>query len=320
MTSTDPTASTTPRGAPRRVAGFTLIEMIVVVAIVVVLIALILPAASTMWEERKSADAEMMIQGMLMTARAKALQASGVESGVFFFVDDRGTQHIVPIQQGPGKRDLENVGNPAWESVFRVVPGRTYSLPAPMRVVPRYVIEEDPDDEKAGRVFSEEELAHDDFKTPPSPEGNPAQRHRNFFTMVFSNDGELLVWRDALILDAAQDPNEMGDATGLAVAPSEGVAEYHVQGDANTEAPIDPRAALRAEPDAIPFLVVDAMNMDVALNFPSVDGLLVYNDALFRSVDLAAQQRDFLLRTARPFYVNRNTGAVIRGPSGENVP
>ena len=330
MMQMDCPAPTSPRGSAARTCSFTLIEMIVVVAIVVILVALILPAANTMWEERKLADAETTIQGMLQTSRAKALQASGVETGMFFFVDNGGVQHIVPIKQGPGEQDLENLGNPAWENVFRVVPGRVYSLPAPMRVVPRYVVEEDPDDEHPARVFSEEELARNDFRTlPPDGEVNNAQRHRNFFTMVFSNDGELVVWRDVLIQDADHDGDGEGDTSGLHVdyrldppkAPE--VYQYYPQNKSNTPKLIDP--TINVEPPderKIPLLVndVDSDHAEVAINFPSVDGLLVYNDALLNGIDTASEKRAFLLRTARPFYVNRNTGAVIRGPLGENVP
>ena len=55
----------------------------------------------------------------------------------------------------------------------------------------------------------------------------------------------------------------------------------------------------------------------VALNFPSVDGLLVYDDQLFSELDLSGKQ-PFLLRVGRPIYVSRMVGAIIRGSIGES--
>ena len=50
---------------------------------------------------------------------------------------------------------------------------------------------------------------------------------------------------------------------------------------------------------------------------------MVYDDSLYRDfgsgLEAAADKRAFLLDTAQPFYVNRFTGAVIRGPIGESV-
>ena len=58
-------------------------------------------------------------------------------------------------------------------------------------------------------------------------------------------------------------------------------------------------------------------NKPVAISFPSVDGLLVYDDSLFNEFDVDRDKRDFLLRTSQPMYVNRLTGSVVRGPVGE---
>ena len=293
--------------------GFTLIEMIVVVTIVLILIGLVLPAATTMWEERKLADAETIIQGMLMTARARALRASGGESGLFFFVDERGTQRIVSIEQ-----DAAHAGDVAWENVFRVTPDRSYALPAPIRVVPRYVV-----DQSGANVvvFSDEELAHDDFLEIPL-NSDQAQRHRNFFTMIFSGHGQLLVRRDVLIRDDDENRDTLrrGDITGLFVGdgPVDGPVVDHFYAQDNNPEVIDPSGV---PPHKFSFLVNDSANSkEVAINFPSVDGLLVYNDALFSSLSLETEARDYLLETARPWYINRHTGAVIRGPVGENQP
>lgn len=301
---------------PQRAAGlsprgFTLIEMMVVVAIVLVLLGLVLPAASTLWNDRKRAGAVNMIQGLLMTTRAKAMQAGGAERGFLAFVDDQGVQHLVPIEQ-----PLDHLPDLVWQDVFEIAEGPDHLLPAPMRVVPRYVVEDPAADPDGWNTFSEEELGNRDFDSLPAG-GNQAQRHRNYFAMVFSTDGQLLVNRDVLIIqDEDADGNRVGDRTGLPVGPGPPdpptTTEYYSETDVKTE--IDPTGA--ATP--IPFLVVDDGSTDVAINFRSVDGLLVYDDSLFNDVP-AAEKRSFLLGTARPLYVSRYTGMVIRGPVGENV-
>ena len=66
------------------------------------------------------------------------------------------------------------------------------------------------------------------------------------------------------------------------------------------------------------WLIVDPDDDKVALNFASVDGLLVYDDSLLAGIP-ATEQRTVLLRTAQPLYVSRWTGVVIRGPVGEDL-
>ena len=298
--------------------GFTLVEMIVVIAIISVLVALVLPGVNTMWEGRKLADSETVVRGLLMTARAKALRPSGMDSGLFFFIDGQGRQRIVPIEQDP-----EHAGDIAWENVFRVTADREYSLPPPMRVVPRYVVNDG--ENKEPRIFGEDELANNVLGETVG-DSNKVQSHRNFFSMVFSSNGHLQVWRDVLIKDDDNDENGIGDITGLDVGgPNEVLAEanverYYRQDEDNTAEQID-RGASSGVARAIPFLVNEPeKDRENALNFPSVDGLLVYDDSLFNSLSLPGEKRLFLLESAQPFYINRNTGAVIRGPRGENLP
>ena len=81
----------------------------------------------------------------------------------------------------------------------------------------------------------------------------------------------------------------------------------------------------------VPYLVVEASGQgasanqaSTAINFPTVDGILLYDDEQFQEIagpngSNASEARAFLLRTARPLYVNRNTGAIIRGPIGEGT-
>lgn len=306
----------------RRERGFTLVELVVVMAIVLVLAGLVLPGVSSMWEERKISSSRTIIQGMLQTARARAMRAGAVESGLFFYLDSGGVQRVASIEQ-----DETHSGEIAWENVFRITRDRLYSLPAPMRAVPRYVVDSNPAVKHL--VFDEDELAREyrDFETLGAKTDN-AQRHRNFFTMVFSSEGQLRVRRDVLILDMDNDGGSenppRGDISGLKVGydwsapPGVAIVASFFEQD-NT---IVPTKATPPLPGAVmlPFLIFDELVGNVAINFPSVDGLLVYDDSVFRSIDLAADKYQYLLDSALPFYVNRYTGAIVRGPLGENVP
>ena len=173
-------------------------------------------------------------------------------------------------------------------------------------------------------VFDDLELANNSFDSPSASPFDQAQRHRNFFTVIFSTSGELLVDRDVLIQDEDEDGDGLGDRTGLTVGigPTLGnpttlptTIDYYLRDGV--------RASFLASQDGviepIEFLVVDPdPAQDIAINFPSVDGLLVYDDALFNELPDPATKRQFLLDTATPLYVSRYTGMVIRGPVGEN--
>lgn len=300
-------------------AAFTMVEMVVVAAVILIIAAAVLPAASSMWAQRKIAGAEGVLSGVLRTARRQAMVAGRGESGVFFAVDASGAQSIYPIEQvtqpqGAGVSHPDLVS----QNRFVITDDRAFTLPPPMRVVPRYVIDDAASADSAD-VFSTDELANNSFPDPEFPGFDEQQRHRNFFTMVFSTDGRLLVGRDVLIHDTDDSPQPngdgVGDRTGLRVgfAPANSdVPTYHPQ--SGPRKAIDPTGGGATLKD----LITD--NVGVAVNLPSVDGLLLYDDAQFnRLPGMTDQQRDFLLRTGRPFFVNRLTGTVIRGPLGENV-
>jgi prepilin-type N-terminal cleavage/methylation domain-containing protein len=327
-----------PHASASASRAFTLVEMVVVIAIVLIILGLVLPAAGTLWKERIASQADTMLQGMLMTARAKAMRANGVETGFLAHVDEEGVQHLTPIEQGDPLEQAKLFEPPesptnwavwaAWQNVFVISEERDRVLPLPMRVVPRYVVEDSntrPNAEDFD-LFSEEELANDDFYDSPDDQ---AQRHRNFFTMVFSTDGQLRVGRDVLIQDPDADapPNanpsdpRFGDRTGLRVGPgppAPALAPYTEKFYAqnNIATPIDPRDTVPpSDLQYLPgFLVIDGTG--TAINFPSVDGLLVYDDSLLGGLS-ASEKREFLLRAAQPLYVSRWTGTVVRGPVGE---
>jgi len=280
--------------------------MVVVVAIILVILGLVLPAASTLWGQRKTAQADNAIQGLLMTARAKAMRADGVETGFLAFVDGEGNQHLVTIEQ-----HRDNIHYPAWQNVFVITGQPDQVLPTPIRAVPRYVVIEPGQGQEEWEVFRGEELANNDFNNLPKDQ-DQTQRHRNFFTLVFSTDGQLIQNRDVLIQDADAEENRFGDRTGLHVGPGGSkpptTTKFYLR-DGN-EQDIDPTG----DGIAIPFLVTD--DQDVAINFPSIDGLLVYDDSVFNDLTVP-EKRSFVLQRGRPLYVSRWTGAVIRGPVGE---
>lgn len=307
--------------------AFTLVEMVIVIGIIILLAGLVLPAASQMWRDRKLADAQNMVSGMLMVARAKALEGNAGETGLFFYLDDQGVQHVAAISQDPG--DPANTTwqtESRWHNVFTVSENRTYTLPAPMRVVPRNAVcgeagsgtACDGYDEKY-ELFSSDELANNDFANAKiDADHQVGQMHRNYFTIIYSPDGELKVARDVLIRDVDADCNENpgggGDVTGLHVGTTDcsvpNVMQYYKQDQNNTPDNICPKNP----PQPVDYLVT---NSDIAINFPSVDGLLVYDDSLFNEAGDAEARRKFLLESAQPFYIQRLTGAVVRGPVGE---
>jgi len=322
--------------------GFTLIEMVIVLAIVIILLAVGLPAAQNLWKRQRESDTVNVIEGMLKTTRALALQGGKAETGLFFFVDDAGVQHAAAIRRAdPSKLDAQleeygykpPFGDPvtgdkktryllALQNVFEVIPERVYSIPAPNRVVPRYVVNP-PGTSNTPQVFSDAELANDTFETLGQGIDNN-QRQRNFFTMIFTPTGALLPGRDVLILDidtVIGPEGAHGDVTGLAVgydaqADKAVVDKWYIQnspvGSAQS-APLEPVTLA-----AIPFLVNDAKDETIAVNLPSVDGLLLYDNDVFNDFTDPANKRDFLLRTAQPLYVNRLTGGIVRGPINEN--
>jgi hypothetical protein len=202
------------------------------------------------------------------------------------------------------------LGDPAWQNVFVIADEPDQTLPIPMRVVPRYVVDDPASDPDGWLTFSSLELSNNDFANPPAG-AQPSQRHRSYFTLVYSKEGQLLVARDVLVFDVDSDGDKRGDRTKLHVGPEPALTtDYYARN--GTPQPIDPNGT-----EVIAFLVTDSKDDTVAINFPSVDGLLVHDDSLFSGLPTGEDRRAFLLRAGQPLYVSRWTGLVIRGPVGE---
>ena len=310
------------RLAERRFAvAFSLGEMIVVVAIVVVLLGIVLPAVSRMWAGRKQSDAVNKLRGAITVARRMALSPNHDEVGLLF-VRDRldDAQRIFLIERKAVEDTID--GNRIARDRFVIVDDRDYTLPVPLRVVPRYVVDtEQPTEEYL--AFSDFELVDGSFPGADEPglEWDEGQRHRNYFSMVFNGKGRLVVGRNVLIYDPAPAAggDRFGDRTGMPVpdAVTDPVPNYFAR-DSRKRGRSLPIDQTGTQP-ALTELVVDIDNGEpVAINFPSVGGLLIYDDAVFRRMGVPASKREFLIRSALPLYVAGVSGSVILGPIAEN--
>jgi type II secretory pathway pseudopilin PulG len=282
--------------------------MIVVVAIILILLGLAAPSVSSMWAERKAAETQMLLNGTLLTGRADAVNA-GRQRGLFFMIDDQ-VQKIFSIESEPydpaNPDDATNtVTAESAANRFRITADAEVSLPVPYRVTPRAIVD---DNSGAGgnNYWTRDEIANDDYLTPPT---NDYERHRNFFTVIFADDGQLLVRRDVLIHDpdSTTDTDTKGDRTSLEVAVPN-VTDW-----------LDPVKQTFPGGAKLANVVLDVSQM-AAISFPSVDGLLVYDDAAFGEQVTPTLKRKYLLDHGQPLYLARLSGTVIRGPLGENEP
>ncbi|HUU85230.1 MAG TPA: prepilin-type N-terminal cleavage/methylation domain-containing protein [Phycisphaerae bacterium] len=289
------------RNAPLAIrhSAFTLVELVVVVAVILIILGMTLPSVSRMWEQRKASEAETLVQGALMSARDAALY-TGKRRGLFFMVDDR-EQKIFPIEADPyDSTDTTEAGD-ASEVVaanrYGIADDKVITLPVPYRAAPRAVVDD--------TVWSEAEIDRTDY----AANHDQFERHRNFFTVLFADNGRLIVRENILIRDSDGDDDGDGDRTGLKVNDA-----------TKWLAPVPPNGSTTQVlllGGTLVDMICDDSGSD-AINFPSVDGLLVYDDAVFVEQVTRPLKRGYLLDSGQPLYLSRLSGDVIRGPKGES--
>ncbi len=301
--------------AIRNRSAFTLLELVVVIGIIAFLAVVTLPAVSRMMEESRLADTENKIKGWLRSARSRAM--NNKEAGLFFYIQN-GEQKAVFIES-----EQDVAASPETADRFIVLEGVPLRILPPFRVVPRDTVIPDPernvpDGQMVWSGGDLGELQSDDYRDMRQDDENGAQNHRNFFTILFTKEGHLLS-RDVVLIhdgdtatDLASDTASGGEViegtvTGLQVAT---VGQYQrADGTFPQEFPGSSTLSAMVNNGRTPD--------DAALNFPSMDGLLVYDDSVFSEYPDAQTKRKYLVDTGAPYYVSRQAGSVISGPKGE---
>lgn len=303
-------SSTHIAASTHQVRAFTLIELLVVVAIIMLILSVVGPGVTKMWDQRLGSQAETVVAGAIRSTQMQA--RTGGERGLFFYMDGD-EQKIVPIRpvrKVKGQPDpIDQINVVA--DVFEVTDGMIYRVPPPFRVCPRNVVDEyAPSNDPC--TWNEWELNNRDVFASPPTTGKGNQRHCNFFALVFGPDGRLRVGRNVLIYDG----DETKDRTGLLAqgASSDPAVQYYDAAGTPQTFP----ALYDGSPSRLENLVAANVSGKVtALNFPCVDGVLVYDGTYYWDLPDAAARREFFREKAIPYYVSRLTGDIIRGPVGE---
>jgi len=318
-------------------SAFTLVELVVVIGIVSILAVTVLPIIANMWRETRGADAANRVNGLIRSARMRAL--GGRDTGLFFFVES-GTQRVVFIQAEPpdyqplpngnpnpdlGQNQAPNSGDEVKDQHaadrFRVLEGNVFQLPPPFRVAPLAVLDPPTNATQDERLWNDDELANQKYDNVNVIFNNAGpQNHRNFFTIIFSPEGNLTQREVVLIHDPAPPTSNPAAAFGSGVGkitllPVDAGTEYQ---PAAGSQPLQIGASLAG------MVFADNNGRIAALNFPSVDGLLVYDDASFGQFPddddtdptNVVDKRDYLAKSGQPLYISWQTGAIVRGPTG----
>ncbi len=306
----------------RKLASFTLIELIVVISIIGILLALVVPGASSLWSQRNEAASANLIRGLLQSVRTQAIRYG--ERGLFFYVDRDGVQRIAIIESDPSQgganprdqRDCQNASEPVncvTESGavnrFHVLDQEVYTVPSPYRVAPSWALKPNgppapfPDNPISSASWPTQ-LAYEKFYVLAQGRDTP-QYHRNYFAVVYDSLGQLVVGRDVLIHDVDVDRkldvlgNRTGDRTQLVVANP--LRWWDRTGSDNSVSG--------------KLFDIVVLGDDKAANFISVDGLVVYDDSDVEGLD-GSSVRSVMQRDGQSLFVSRYTGEVIFGPKG----
>jgi prepilin-type N-terminal cleavage/methylation domain-containing protein len=330
--------------------AFTLVELLVVVIVITVLLGIILPALSSMWRQRNVSTAETMVRGLLASTRAAA-RSERRERGVLFYLDGK-VQKAAPIviqpPQYPQDRNGDGVadpllgddslfgGNPPAYLVnppvtrdrFRVVDGQIIALPAPLRVCPRNAVDdndnnpttEPPAMNPANPLLSDAylwnsaELSEEAYDKVGYMQ---AQRHRNFFTIIFDRDGQLVSGRSVLVQDLFSAPAGTMQGPGQRTRLTAGVAVPKLWTPLATGYLIG--TVFDALPGATTGVTLDDLLIDkgfTAINFVSADGLLVYDEDVYREQPTGVDKRKYLIDYGQPYFVSR-FGEIVQGQRGK---
>jgi prepilin-type N-terminal cleavage/methylation domain-containing protein len=203
----------------RRQAGFTLIEILVVVAIIVIMIAMAVPLFSTLTGSRSEESAENQIAAMLNTARTEAM-ALQVPTGVMFYVDpvtNRVNAVLVrEVQTEAINSDLATKGG--MEMFLDLLDREPVSLPPGiwMQMMDDAEHTEGVTDPKPGDFKDDRYVGFDQIGDPPDtpPSGNPTTIKVGG-VILFDARGQLLFKRVAFPYAAK---NSNGKWTRTAIA------------------------------------------------------------------------------------------------------
>ncbi len=314
-------AGTSQLNNPIRVKphAFTLVEMITVIAIIGILMAAVVPGASSMWAERNQAASTNLVKGLLQSAQTQAIRSG--ERGLLFFIDRDGVQRVVFIEADPpdmsdGSIDSNDCGTGAVITEktavnrFRVMEGKIYSLPTPYRVTPLWSLESDNADSFTRPKSWPDQLGERQFDNPSIVTSDDTPRyHRNFFTIIFDTQGQLVVGRDVLIHDHDSNDDGRGDGTALLVND---VSKWLMIEKAQKVT----NESVGGSKDKLYDMVVLGSYDDPgseAANFISVAGLVAYDDSEVSGWSEGGQVRAHLRTEGLPFYISRYTGDVIQG-------
>lgn len=163
-------------------AGFTLIEMLIVVMIIAIMVALIIPATNTFTQSYRMSNAKNLIRTSLAQAQAYASQSRRY-AGIRFQYDgtgwENGKQYLVLIEKVPHGPEFAS-----WPWAYRAVPNvQPVSLPSGIGVFSGVI-------DMLALVDRDDYLDDDYFTDPTRP--HFCLSGATTFSIIFSPSGQLV--------------------------------------------------------------------------------------------------------------------------------
>ena len=284
----------------RRLAGFTLPELLVVMGIIIIFIALAIPAMNVLSGSRSIAAGENNLQAALVRAREEAI-ASQQLRGLMFTIDP-GSDRVVATLVQEASPPANVPASLAFVTWLDTVPGREQlRLPPLIRLQTVF-------DSSSMQPLADRYLG---YNPPPNGVGNAGVKVGG--VILFDGDGQLVVRQYGFRL-LRTDP-----ATGIAT-PSGIMDMFYLQSDPGTELPI-----AQGNDPFVPFVTADGN----VTNIPPKSQLAVvlFDQKDFNAhadssgnafSDLDNQSNETAKETwidgaSTPLLVNRFTGTLIRG-------